>query len=210
MGSLALLGALIAFVLLATLQSYLVHAARKRAKKEDSRRDIRFWDLVITSEDERYSLSRLQLYLWTIFVIIGYAAVCFAGRAFQTIPPNLSLLIGINVAATVASTGIAYWGEVVMQKSVKGPDFVKDIFFETETSLDLPRTQMFIWTMVSLTVFTVALVETIRMGEPKLPEIPRGLVILMGLSHGAYLGTKAATQIEKQKETAKSADKENK
>jgi len=209
MVSRALLGALIAFVLLAALQSYLVKAARKRAKHEDSPRDIRLWDLIITSEDERYSLSRLQLYLWTIFVIIGYVAVCFAGRAFQTIPPNLSLLIGINVAAAITSTGIAYWGKVAMQKSTKGPDFVKDIFFETETSLDLPRTQMFVWTMVSLTVFTVALVDTIRRGDPMLPEIPKGLVALMGLSQGAYLGTKAATQVEKQKQAIKSTDKEN-
>jgi len=199
----AVLGALAAFVLLAALQSYLVKAAKKRAKHEGSKRDIKLWDLIITTEDERYSLSRLQLYLWTIFVIIGYVAVCSAGRAFQIIPPNLSLLIGINVAAAVTSTGITYWGKVAWQKSAKGPDFVKDIFFEAETSLDLPRTQMFVWTMVSLTVFTVALVETIRTGDPKLPEIPNGLVALMGLSHGAYLGTKAATQKEKEKEAIK-------
>jgi hypothetical protein len=119
----------------------------------------------------------------------------------------LSLLIGINVAAAVTSTGITYWGNVAMQKSTKGPDFVKDIFFESETSLDLPRTQMFIWTIVSITIFTVAVIDTIRRGEPMLPDIPKGLVALMGLSHGAYLGTKAATQKAKQKETIKPTEK---
>ncbi len=68
-----LLGALIAFVLLLALQSYLVKYARSRATEKGTKRDVKFMDLIITSEDERYSLSRFQMYLWTVFVIIGFA-----------------------------------------------------------------------------------------------------------------------------------------
>jgi hypothetical protein len=76
------------------------------------------------------------------------------------------------------------------------PDFIKDIFFESDDSLDLPRTQMFIWTIVSLGVFTVMLIENYSGGNLKatLPYITSGLVALMGLSNGAYLGAKAGTK----------------
>jgi len=35
-------------------------------------------------------------------------------------------------------------------------------------------------------------IERYRQGLPSLPNIPEGLIVLMGISHGAYLGTKAA------------------
>ncbi len=75
---------------------------------------------------------------------------------------------------------------------VDQPDFVKDIFFDgKKNSLDLPRTQMFVWTIVSLCYFAIKLIQSSIHGTPSLPDIPAGLVVLMGVSHGAYIGTKA-------------------
>jgi len=190
------LGALIAFALLLALQSYLVKYARSHAAEKGTKRDVKFMDLIITSEDERYSLSRFQMYLWTVFVIIGFAAVFLATLKFPEIPQNLYLLMGVNLAAAVTSTAITTWKGEVKKRPEGRPDFVKDIFFETEDSLDLPRTQMFAWTIVSLLAFIILLVKTFVDGKPSLPDIPIGLVALMGVSHGAYLGTKAATKKE--------------
>jgi hypothetical protein len=192
------LGALIAFVLLIALQSYLVKSARRRAAETTKKRVAKFMDLIITSEDERYSLSRLQMYLWTFFVIIGFLAVFLSILKIPEIPQNLCLLMGVNLAASVTSTAITTWRR---EKKHKGqPDFVKDIFFENEDSLDLPRTQMFAWTIVSLLVFVIMLIKTCIDGKPSLPDIPIGLVAVMGLSHGAYLGVKKQQQ-EKEEAT---------
>jgi hypothetical protein len=142
------------------------------------------------------------MYLWTLVVVIGYAAVFLSN--FKTpdfkmldIPQNLYLLMGVNLAAAVTSTAIATRNGV--KKPVGQPDFVKDIFFESEkNSLDLPRVQMFVWTIVSLCYFAIMLIQKFAEhgAEPSLPDIPTGLVVLMGVSHGAYLGAKAATKKE--------------
>ncbi len=184
-----LFGGLIAVLFLIALQTSLVGAARRRA---GTSRNVKFMDLIITSDDENYSLSRLQFYLWTVFIVIGFGAVFASKFQIPVIPQNLTLLMGVNLSAAVVSTAITTWKGVPPLDPTDKSDFVKDIFFENKGSLDLPRTQMFIWTVISLLVFSAMLIKTITDGNPLLPDIPSGLVALMGLSHGAYLGTKAA------------------
>jgi len=191
------LGALIAFLLLLALQAYLIKSARKRAA---GTRDVRFWDLIITSEDENYSLSRLQMYLWTVVVVIGFVAVFLSTRDWPTIQQNLYLLMGINLAASVTSTGVFFAKRNEVKMPPDQPDFVRDIFFESKKiSLDLPRTQMFVWTIVSLCFFVIKLIQSFVVGAPDLPDIPPGLVVLMGVSHGAYIGAKATGKEDEKK-----------
>jgi uncharacterized membrane protein len=191
------LGALIAFVLLLALQSYLIKSGRKRAA---GTRVVRFWDMIITSEDENYSLSRLQMYLWTVVVVIGFVAVFVSTRDWPTIRQNLYLLMGVNFAASVTSTGVFLAKKNEVEIPPDQPDFVKDIFFERKkVSLDLPRTQMFVWTIVSLCFFAIKLIQSFVVGTPRLPDIPFGLVVLMGVSHGAYIATKATEKEDEKK-----------
>jgi hypothetical protein len=187
-----LVGSFLTFLFLVIFQGYLVKSAQLRATKAGSNRAVKFMDLIITSEDENYSLSRLQIYLWTFFIIIGFAAVFASTGKLPDIPANLYLLMGVNLTSAVASTAIATHKGVT--KDGNPPDFIKDIFFESDDSLDLPRTQMFVWTMVSLAAFTVMLIKNYSSGNPILPDITPGLVALMGLSNGAYLGAKAGTK----------------
>ena len=185
-------GALIVFLFLLALQTYLFKSAKRRAA---GTRDVKFWDLIITSEDENYSISRFQMYLWTVVVVIGFAAVFLSTFGYPDIPQNLYLLMGVNLTASVTSTAIAARNGVKMP--VDQPNFVKDIFFESKKiSLDLPRTQMFVWTIVSLCYFAIKLIQSFINRTPSLPDIPSGLVVLMGVSHGAYLGTKATEKKE--------------
>ncbi len=193
-------GGFLALLFLISLQSLLVAIVRRWAAKT-SGRIVWPMDLIITREDEKYSLSRLQFYLWTGSVVIGFCAVFMATYKIPDIPQNLYLLMGVNLSATVFSTAIALGkgagNTKIAQKNT--PSFVKDIFFEGEDSLDLPRTQMFVWTVVSLLAFSVMLYKAFRDGVPALPDIPLGLVVLMGLSHGTYLGVKAAKPKEQEK-----------
>jgi hypothetical protein len=195
-----LLGAFIAFVCLLAFQVYLVRSAKRRAANTPEKREVKFWDLIITSEDENYSLSRFQMYLWTVGVVIGFVAVFLSALENPVIKQNLYLLMGINLAASVTSTAVFTSNNGKKTISVDQPDFVKDIFFESKKiSLDLPRVQMFVWTIVSLCYFVIKLIQSFVNGNPELPDIPPGLVVLMGVSHGAYIAAKATDKKEDEK-----------
>ena len=93
-------GALVALVLLIAVQTLLVKLARRYHPA------LRFFDLLVTGDDNRYSLSRFQVYVWTALVIIVFGALTFARFRFADFPPNLLLLMGVNLASAVAATAI--------------------------------------------------------------------------------------------------------
>lgn len=155
-------------------------------------------DLIITSDDNRFSLSRLQFWLWFVVVIISWGAISWATRRLYAVPDNLYILMGVNVAATVASSAITA-AKGTFPRAGK-PNFFRDIFMDSKKTLDLPRVQMFVWTLIILVGYVAVVIEHYRQALPSLPNIPEGLIVLMGLSHGAYLGAKAT---EKNTDTAK-------
>lgn len=179
-------GGSVALLALALFQNRLVSAARK------ANPNLRYWDLIVTSEDNRYSLSRLQFYLWFAVIAISYAAVCAASGTLSDVPANLYVLMGINAASAVASTAIALKNEALTKRqAAEAPHWFRDIFLDSQNTLDLPRTQMFMWTLVILVGYLVALVSHFKRGQLTLPVLPEGLLVLMGISQGAYLGSKA-------------------
>lgn len=204
-----LLGGLGMFAALAVVHVALFVAASHEAA---NRRPVAFFDIVVTGDDNSYSLSRLQVYLWTLVVAIGFAATTLATGQFATIPNNLAILMGVNLGAAVASTAITTAKANGAQQAavanivppiapppppavpMRPPNFVRDIFYESGVvaSLDLPRTQMFFWTIVTLITYIALFVTNFPVGAPVMPEVPIGMVALMGISHGAYLGAKAA------------------
>jgi hypothetical protein len=147
-------------------------------------------DLIITSDDNRFSLSRLQFWLWFVVVLISWGAISWTTRRLYPVPEKLYILMGVNVAATVASSAIAV-SKGVLPRADK-PNFFKDIFTDSKQTLDLPRIQMFVWTLIIVIGYIAVVTEHYRQGLPSIPNIPEGLIVLMGISHGAYLGTKAA------------------
>ena len=194
------LGAAIGIVFVLGIQTGLVRAARKIAS---NRRVVGFMDPIVTTEDEKYSLSRFQMYLWTVLVLIGFSAVAFAKLEFPNIPQNLYILMGINLAAAVTSTAIHTVKTQPISTSVSTmpalnslPNFVSDIFFESgnKASVDLPRTQIFLWTIVIAIIFVSMVINGFVVSSPSLPDVPSGLLALMGISNGAYLGAKAVVR----------------
>jgi hypothetical protein len=176
------LGALFAAIFLIGLQGFLISQARGRKP------NLKFFDLIVTSEDNFYSLSRFQIYIWTIWVVIAFAYVAFASCSFPTIPENVAILMGINGFTTVLSSAIV--DRTKLKASTDPPDFYKNIFLDAKGTLDLPRTQMFIWTIVILAVHMYSFWCKCQSGNPSIPEVSGGLLILMGVSNGAYLGVK--------------------
>lgn len=182
----------IAVLFLIGLQAWLVRRARQNARTTGSNRVVKFWDLIVTGDDEKYSLSRFQLYLWFVVIVVSYTAVCFATGELLELSEGLNALLGINVAAAVASSAIALKDDKRQIPKAAAPDFVRDIFFESDASLDLPRTQMFAWTVIIALGYIAMVVKSFQVEAPHLPDVPLSLAALMGISHGAYLGAKAA------------------
>jgi hypothetical protein len=220
-------GAIVTGLVLFTLQTCLFVVARRTNPA------VRFFDLIVTGEDARYSLSRFQIYLWTLIALVAFGASTFANGKFADIPTNLWLLMGLNVATAVTATAITPPPKgaptqaaappaqpAQPQQAVAAPaqapavppqpqqvqsqafGFVGDLFYESGRpgSLDLPRTQMFVWTIVVAAAYIVLFVKQFPCPQlpcaagsaaPSLLDVPIGLVALMGVSQGAYIGSKA-------------------
>ncbi len=250
------LGAIAAIALIVLGQLILYRRAKERAEDLARKglakwRKVTFMDLIVTCDDEAYSLSRLQIYIWTVFIIISYSAFFAATWTLPEIQNNLLMLMGLNVATTAASTAVysvksnskvqtpvilaaplateptvaftaapvvvsageaqpalgppappaapvlSAVAQAVPPQPLKEPIFVHDIFFESDNSLDLPRTQMFAWTVIILFAWVIQVFLMFRNAPnaeamTKLPDVTLGLTVLMGISNGAYLGLKAA------------------
>jgi hypothetical protein len=191
------------FVFLLIAQTGLSRAAARAAA---GKRPVVFFDVVVTGDDNRYSLSRLQAYLWTIVVALAFAGVTVGTGQFATVPRNLVLLMGVNLGAAVAATAITTSqagkprpaGSPAPPNPAR-PSFVRDLFFESGLpgSLDLPRTQMFLWTIVMLATYVVLFLQAFPAvapshGAAELLDVPSGMLALMGVSQATYLGAKAA------------------
>jgi hypothetical protein len=185
------IGALIAAAFLLGLQQYIRSQANKRLAATGKKASLTFFDLIVTSEDNSYSLSRFQIYIWTGWVVIAFAQVAFATASFPGIPDNVAVLIGINGFTTVLSYAITDTTKLTPSAE---PEFFRDIFLDSKGTLDLPRTQMFIWTLVILAIHIVIFFKSYHSPNPAIPDVPVGLLILMGVSNGAYLGTKAVAE----------------
>jgi hypothetical protein len=99
------LGALIAVAFLMGLQSFLMKEANKD-RRQHHHKKLTYFDLIVTSEDNSYSLSRFQIYIWTVWVVIAFAQVAFATLKFPIIPDAIAGLLGINAFTTVLSTAL--------------------------------------------------------------------------------------------------------
>lgn len=190
------IGAAIAAAFLLGLQAYLIAQANKAHTGSTTK--LTFFDLIVTGEDNCYSLSRFQIYVWTVWVVIAFAQVAFATLAFPKIPDNVAVLMGISGFTTVLSTAIT---DTTKLERIDKPNFFKNIFLDSKGTLDLPRTQMFIWTLVILVIHIVIFLKgypngnpPVPGGKPEIPDVSSGLLILMGVSNGAYLGMKKAAE----------------
>jgi hypothetical protein len=77
-----------------------------------------FWLLV--DERGKYSLSRLQLFSWTIIVAAGFFAIVIQLKTVEIeIPENLLILIGFSLTAAVGSQAIKSYKSDKPVKSVK-------------------------------------------------------------------------------------------
>jgi len=181
---------------------------------------------VLINERNSMSLSRFQMVLWSLIILSAYAAIALirarSGQGVDamevTVPTELWMLMGINSASLVGSpmlssnktkkrpinTNLSEINDmgILSVKKDENDASITDLFRGDEVNnwnyVDMPRLQMFFFTIVVAIVYCVEVYQIVN-GENvsstvALPTIDEGMITLMGISNAAYLGGKAVDQ----------------
>ena len=178
----------------------------------------KYWPIgLITGEDGRLSLSKTQIAIWTAVVAYAYVTL-YTARAFLTndlhaidvIPNNVLIALGFSVVTAIGAKAITVnkIGTSQIQKTDKvTPPALGDLVAGDDGHPDLTKIQLLFWTLVSVAIYVTLthaalwhFFETPAHCVPgptclNLPDIDPVLMVLMGLSHGTYLGGKL-TQVD--------------
>lgn len=155
----------------------------------------------------RYSLTQLQIVLWTI-VVLSLLAGVFLARLFErvagplniTIPNELLIVMGISVGSTAAATAIKTDKDArgVGIRGRNAPRFAQVYLVEEGSGpevVDVTKFQNFWLTLIAVGAYvamTVAEVATGAIGANPylLPGFDGTLVTILGISHAGYLAGK--------------------
>ena len=156
----------------------------------------------------RYSLTHLQIVLWTIVILSSFLGVLVAhgwDAASISFPPELLGLMGISAGSAVCATGVkgakdASGSAKIARQGAKFPEpdgttriiskSLAQIWLEEEGSeadkvVSITKFQNFIFTLVILVVYI-----SIASKSGGLPQLPDNVVWLIGISHAGYVGGK--------------------
>ncbi len=147
----------------------------------------------LDKETNTYSLSKFQVLAWTAVFVFGYLylLVCYlmiqCNYCFPDIPSNLPLLLGVSAGTTVLATAIT------SRRGCKGAGTIDPSLSDFITTGGLvagDRFQFFVWTLIACGGFVALLLKPDPSSLRALPDIPPGLLLLMGVSATGYLGGK--------------------
>lgn len=179
-------------------------------------RSVGIFGILIDSRG-RFSLTHLQLTLWTV-VVLSLLLGVFFGRLWQgvpdplgfDIPPGLLGVLGISVGSAVTASAVKAYKDTSVPERVKAsepggenaPSFGQ-IFLAEEGPLadrviDIAKFQNFGITCVAVVAYIALAINTIRDAGSadkitSLPTFTAGLITLIGISHAGYVGGKLPT-----------------
>ena len=164
--------------------------------------------------DGRLSTSKFQFLVWTGVVVFVYvflfATLDEKHRAIlNNIPTNVLLVMGFSVTTAVAAKGITVsyvnTGQIAKSASTQpgGDASLSGLVTQDDSNTpDLTKLQMLIWTAIATAVYMYHVHQNLSGiancsigaspidGLCKFPDIDQSLMVLMGISQGAYLGNK--------------------
>ena len=143
----------------------------------------RFRANLLRSETQQWSLSKIQMALWTVLLSFSYVLLSAIRGDFMDITDGMFWLMGISSTTAVGAKAI-----VVRNLERLDPEHPSRLLSDYDESIDeyrlsLHRCQMALWTVIVASMFVVSVATTMH-----LPDIPNQLLLLMGISGGAYLG----------------------
>jgi len=141
-----------------------------------------------------FSLSRVQLALWTVIISCSYIYLMFARGSNCPNPPdiNQTALILMGIGAAVTATGALIdktdiQSNLPRHQNTPSAGFFTDILSDAQ-GISIPRFQNVIWTGIAMIVY-LNKVYMIKTGCA-LPELDQTLLALTGISNATYLALK--------------------
>jgi hypothetical protein len=146
-----------------------------------------------------YSLGRTQLFYWTVLVLIAYISICFKTDTIPDLPLSVLAILGISMSTTAVSKLVENKNksEVPIDKSAKSEGFFFDILSDG-SSINIQRFQN-----VAFNLFFGVIFLQKAFANHIMPDFDQNVLILMGISSGAYAGLKNTETTKDQNEPAK-------
>ena len=176
-----------------TLLVYLMYRREASLHQVDGKSYLTLECLFIDPKTNTYSLSQLQLILWSAAAVVAYTYLAASRALVQwdwrlcEIPENMPMLLGISAGTTVLSLGATSfrgskgagplhpeWGDFLSSGGVFAPE----------------RLQFFLWTIIGVFSFISATLAQDPASVTDLPRIPDSFIPLMGISSVGYLAGK--------------------
>ncbi|HEY8721331.1 hypothetical protein [Pengzhenrongella sp.] len=183
---------------------------------------------LLIDERGRYSLTRIQLSLWTL-VVISLIAGIFAARATVrgidplafSIPSEVLGLLGISIGSTAIATGIKVQKNrsrtAFVAASKRGEARVAQALLieegpQADKSVDIAKMQNFLFTAFLVVAYVILAVHALAGAGPgtpitgpadvtSLPGFNPTFLTLLGISHAGYLAGKLPTRGELTEDT---------
>jgi hypothetical protein len=149
---------------------------------------------IIDKDTHSYSLSKLQLLLWTSTAVFTYIYFYLCriliqwSSDFPDVPPGMATLLGLSAGTTVAAAGLT---------AARGPKGAGPLsptaadFISSGGVVSAERFQFFVWTIVGVLSFIGLVLNSDPAHLSALPPIPDNFLALMGVSSAGYLAGKA-------------------
>jgi hypothetical protein len=138
-----------------------------------------------------YSISKTQIMIWTYITLFGLVYVYLLTGNFMSITNQVLILLGVgggtalgakmNALSRVPRISSKYL-ELVKEEEQKKLPHLRDLI-----TID-KRPNIFKFQILVFTLFTAFVVFIEILENYAFPEIPDGLITLMGISSGVYLG----------------------
>jgi hypothetical protein len=137
------------------------------------------------------SLSLAQILIWTLLVFsASFYVLAVSGRLLD-LTNEILILLGIaggsSVIAKVTAISKDEGGREIVAYQSKEPKWLD--LFRTEGGPDLYKVQMALFTALAAVFVTGKIYYTLEF-----PELPAGLLTLIGISNGVYLSAKATSK----------------
>ena len=174
---------------------YLITLLVKEGREKSWKSPLNFTETPL----HRYSISLLQILLWTSITIFSYIYVYLIRGEFILLSNQILILLGISGGTSLAAkaAAIVRWRDIPDKyfKSEEGDlrdDPRKPKLTDYVSISGLPN--LFKFQIIGFTLITGIIVVLELIKTSNFPEIPEELLTLMGISGSIYIGNELATE----------------
>ena len=183
--NLAIICWIIAFVLPWLLAGFFMGSPEDKSRSRFSL--IRF----VSGKYGNASISLAQILLWSILVFSASFYVLVVSGKLLDLTPEVLTLLGIaggsSVIAKITASTQEEKGREILGEKAREPCWPD--LFRTEGRPDLYKVQLALFTTLAAFFVTGKIYGTLEF-----PQLPSGLLTLIGISNGVYLGAKATSK----------------